>query len=546
MAATITTIKTGLTGASNFEINGARKIARNSLGHIYVVYWRTDGVKKQVYVSVSTNGGANWTETQLSADQTKDKVNPTIAIDSADDVYVTWTYDASGTSKIECIKYDYSAGTWGSMVTVVSASGVDYPCLAVASNDHVHCVFWRSYGGGGVYHKETANGNSTWSAAHTIRYNEILSYDETTFCIDSNDKLHVIFSISYYKSYYSTSSDDGVNWSANPVLMSNASYSATSNSICAGSNGEVYAVWSESRIYREIYFNYTVSGVWQSAVKIANGNYSSRYCNISIDKDNHIYVAFSGYLLGQTSYYQIGWLVSTNGGGSWSAITFETSGNYIKYYPHLISAYHPIVSSLRPNVAYTGFMLAYLDANNWDLKLMCSSDLAWPSAAPVIQEFTDSGEGSDTYKNADGIYKFVDSGVGIDLIKTIGAIMKFLDTGHGAETYALYSLKSFTDVGAGVDSYSKIIIAIIVDSGIGVDSFKASKVVVYPDIAYGIDKFLINKIVNLVDSGLGDDDFLLKADMLFKDYGVGIEVFKVSYPYPRNLRRKIIIIRGLK
>ncbi|MCL5069677.1 MAG: glycoside hydrolase [Actinobacteria bacterium] len=544
MASTITTIKAGLAGASNFQYSGARKIARNSHGDIYVVYWRTDGVKNQVYVSVSTDGGANWTETLLSTDQTYSKDSPSIAIDSNDDVYVAWSYN---TSKIQCIKYDYSAGTWGSIVQIGDVTSSMYNvCLAVASDDHVHAICFRAYGVGTIKHSQTADGNSTWSNFVNAYSGSTLDLpNEPAFCISPNGYLHVLFGVSYLKVNYVNSTDDGASWSAKTQLSNNSYNSMYSVSIAAGSNNEVYAVWVESRTVSDVWFNYTVSGVWQTAVKIANGIYRSRYPNILLDKNDHIYVAYSGYLLGQTSYEQIGWLVSTNGGVNWSAITFETSGNYIKYYPHLIWAYHPLYGSARPNRPAEGFMLAYLDTNGWALKLMVSSDLAWDSGVQ-IKEFADSGVGSDSYKNADGIYKFSESGLGTDLFKTIGAIMKYTDSGAGVDVYNKFMTKIFSDSGSGTDIFIKLRNVLYIDSGAGIEILKTDKVIVILDSGLASDASLANKVTTFAESCSGIDDFLLGGQMLFKDYGVGVDVFKVAYPYPRNLKRIIILIRDLK
>lgn len=53
-------------------------------------------------------------------------------------------------------------------------------------------------------------------------------------------------------------------------------------------------------------------------------------------------------------------------------------------------------------------------------------------------------------------------------------------------------------------------------------------------------------IHEFVDSGVGID--LPKADkvVLYPDNGVGQDAYSVSYPYPLNLKRKLLIIRGIK
>ena len=79
-----------------------------------------------------------------------------------------------------------------------------------------------------------------------------------------------------------------------------------------------------------------------------------------------------------------------------------------------------------------------------------------------------------------------------------------------------------------------------------IDFFKTNKIVIIADHAVANDLPLhVNKLLKIADHAVGIDDFLMKGEMLFKDSGIGFEVFTVTYPYPRELKRTIIIIRGI-
>lgn len=177
-------------------------------------------------------------------------------------------------------------------------------------------------------------------------------------------------------------------------------------------------------------------------------------------------------------------------------------------------------------------------------RIIVQSDLG--AAPPTIKEFIDSGVGVDSYKNADGVYLFSEAGVGVDLFKTIGAIMKYTDSGAGADVYAKFMTKIFSDSGSGADVWIKLKNVVYTDSGSGLDGLKVDKVIVILEDGLGADLPLVDKVTTFLESGAGLDDFLLKGEFLFKDYAVGVDVWKVAYPYPRHIKKIVILIRDLK
>jgi len=82
------TIKTGASTSST-KCNNQQKLARKSNGDLWCVYYRSDGTYSQIYASYSTDGGETWTEEQVCSGS-DNQYNPSIAIDSSDNIHVVW------------------------------------------------------------------------------------------------------------------------------------------------------------------------------------------------------------------------------------------------------------------------------------------------------------------------------------------------------------------------------------------------------------------------------------------------------------------------
>ncbi len=106
----------------------------------------------------------------------------------------------------------------------------------------------------------------------------------------------------------------------------------------------------------------------------------------------------------------------------------------------------------------------------------------------------------------------------------------FLDSMLGTDEWVLPNItyKTFSDVLIGSDNFLRDLTALFEDTFTGVDIIKVDKMVIFSDSLLGVDVFLLEK------------------EAVFKDVFSAIEKFYASYPYPRNLKRKIIIIRDIK
>ncbi len=130
-----------------------------------------------------------------------------------------------------------------------------------------------------------------------------------------------------------------------------------------------------------------------------------------------------------------------------------------------------------------------------------------------------------------------------------GAIVKtFEDTFTGTDSFLSDKNLIFLDNFEGIDSWvlPEIIRKIFSDTFTGIDNFLKDWTAKFEDTFEGVDVFKVDKTVVFSDTLTGTDVFLVDKEAKFEDILTVIEKFYASYPYPKDLKRKIIIIRDLK
>lgn len=485
-----------------------RKFARDSNGNLFAVYHRNDGTRNQIYISKSGDGGENWTEYKVT-DDTEAHESPSIAIDSNDYIYIVCiaiagynTYDIW-----QIVKSTTGGVSWGSPADInAQEKDHQYPVIAIDSNDYIHIVCNIAYPlYDGIIYTKSEDGGSNWDANTAIAGQNYLDQFQVAIAIDSNDYIHLAFigdvgvtikALRYKKYTDSWQATENLAVAAEPRLRP---------SIAIDSNDYIHIVWEVTiGVYHQIqYIKYTDS--WQAIELITTGNYQHYFPTISVDDDNKIYVVFYGYHAGSTTYRQIGYNYYTD---SWQGVTWLTSGSTHNRFPNTIFARWPIDGSAKVNIPDTGF--AFIWVSDDDIKIYLSADLTWQTAGPIIKTF------EDTFTGTDG------------LLANKNII--FLDSMLGTDDWVLPEIiqRIFSDVFTGSDNFLRDLTALFEDTFTGADIIKVDKMVIFSDTFSGVDVFLIDK------------------EAIFTDVFSAIEKFYASYPYPRDLKRKIIIIRDIK
>lgn len=132
-----------------------RGMVRTSNGTLWVVYFDEQGTSlQQIYCEKSLNDGSTWigrvqVSTQAGYDDYTDAEDPSIAVDSEDNIHIVWTQGGDDTTWYHNIRHRIRNGTtgaWGTIYVVSTLSGMNQhwhynPSIAIDSTDAAYIVW---------------------------------------------------------------------------------------------------------------------------------------------------------------------------------------------------------------------------------------------------------------------------------------------------------------------------------------------------------------------------------------------------------------------
>jgi PKD repeat protein len=126
-----------ISDSNNNEINPA--IAIDTLNRAYTVWQDDRNVNQDIYIAASSNGFVTETVSQITSN-IANQIEPAVAVDSSNTVYVVWPDARNGSSDI------YGAasnkGPWTNVPIVNSAGNQSSPAIAVESEGSILHLLW--------------------------------------------------------------------------------------------------------------------------------------------------------------------------------------------------------------------------------------------------------------------------------------------------------------------------------------------------------------------------------------------------------------------
>jgi len=253
----------------------------------------------------STTGGGSWDSIYNIAEAANEtQYKPTLAVDGADNVHVVWYGQHAGSTSYYQIRYikRTSVGVWDGSVTNLTTESSEhqyYPAIAVDSSDNLH-VTWHGQHSGSTsydqirYKKFTAGGS--WGSIEnltstTLTGNNYQQY--SSIAVDVADNLHVVWfarTPSYcvgYKRY-----TNGLGWQddvSKLTVVPSTYYPKTRWSRWPTGNvnipavGEVNYVYYNSPTYSVVYGTTTTT---TRKVSVQTGNFSAAATWGAVDQSN--------------------------------------------------------------------------------------------------------------------------------------------------------------------------------------------------------------------------------------------------------------------
>ena len=240
---------------NSIDFNNQDKVIKDSLGNIYVVYYnKLINARSQIICKKSSDNGETWIDMNFPTISGYHQYHPSIAIDSNNNLHVTWYgYDVNNPGYYQ-VKYSKFDGTsWSNWTNISNVNGYSqvYPSIAIDSNNNLHVVWSGKDPGTSDYQiKYSKFDGTSWS-----NWINISNIDEDqqlypSIAIDSNNNLHVVWqgsdntSSGYYQVKYSKF--DGTSWS-NWINISNINRCYQQYpSIAIDNNNNLHVVWQGS------------------------------------------------------------------------------------------------------------------------------------------------------------------------------------------------------------------------------------------------------------------------------------------------------------
>jgi len=358
--------------------NPGRHFARASDGTLWCCYAGPDGGGvNQIFLSYSLDNGVTWTELPAVTAAARDQENPSIAIDSLDNINIGWHGQIAVADWEIYFRQRTAAGVWGAIEAVTAVvQRQRAPSIAVDSADNVLMV-WVGTGWGGnplfrnvQFRMRSVAGVWTPALANPpIGVTDIASdqlWDSATIAIGAADTAHIVWSgqgwgvnVGDYNLQYRTRSVAGVWTPALAGAPTGLTDLATWNHMpCIAldlSGIDVRIAWYAETLFGaiwDIFFMETIAGVWQAPVQLTamgGAGWDQYQPSISVDLSDDIHIVWHGNGWGvNVIEYNLQYLKRT--AGVWGAQEALTDRAFDQYFPSLIWAFHPTVGGVKPNI----------------------------------------------------------------------------------------------------------------------------------------------------------------------------------------------------
>ena len=225
-------------------------------------------------------------------------VYPSLAVDSNNNVHISWYDDRDGNSEIYYKKCDNNGNNLTGDVRVTNdASNSENPSIAVDSDNNVH-ISWVDGrdGNSEIYYKKYDNDGNILTGDVRVT-NDASNSEDPSIAVDSDNNVHISWEDNrdgnpeiYYKKY----DNNGDNLTGD-VRVTNDTSDSGLPSIAVDSDNNVHISWVDGRDGNsEIYYKKldnngnTLTG----DVRVTNDANNSMYPSIAVDSDNNVHISW--------------------------------------------------------------------------------------------------------------------------------------------------------------------------------------------------------------------------------------------------------------
>jgi hypothetical protein len=252
----------------------------------------------EVYYKNSMDAGSSWSAPKRLTWTTGDTFQPCIRADSNNRLYVVFHDYTSGNAEVYFKKSTDGGSTWMAMKRLTWNSGASvFPTMAVDSNDNIRLTWIDTTSGNSeIYYRHSLDKGSTWSAVKRLTWNSGIS--TRPFVItDPSNAIHIFWdddTPGRREIYYKKSSDGGLNWSGLKRLTWTTGHSQEANAAIGPGTNHLYLVWHDFTNNSEIYFKESTNGgsTWLPLKRITWNAGLTFHPNVAVDSNQYVHLVY--------------------------------------------------------------------------------------------------------------------------------------------------------------------------------------------------------------------------------------------------------------
>lgn len=273
--------------------------------NIYVVWFDDTPGNFEIYFKKSANGGASWQPSKRLTQTAGGSYKPVIAA-SGSNVYVLWSDDTPGNPELYLTISTDGGAAWQTAQKITNNAGSSYRPAVAVSGSNIYVAWEDSPPAENfeIYFMKSADGGASWQTAKRLTHNAEASYEAAIAVSGPN------VYIGWYdlkagnaEIYFLKSPNRGVSWKALNRLTYNNGSSCCPAIAASGSN--IHVVWYDSTPGNcEIFLATSLNGgtSWKTAERLSNNSGTSWNPAVAVSGSN-IYVVWQDLTPGNNEIY---------------------------------------------------------------------------------------------------------------------------------------------------------------------------------------------------------------------------------------------------